>query len=77
MTLKPIDFYVSNILPPAVNTYFQTLTWAEKFQLSAALSIEATDQMNGELIGIPFSLTITPTNDFEGLVVASIEDVAS
>jgi hypothetical protein len=77
MTIKPIDFYVSNILPSEVRDYLQTLTWEQKYQLSSALSIVACDDMKGELMDQSFPIEITLLGDFEGLEVASIEDVAS
>jgi hypothetical protein len=77
MTIKPIDFYVSNILPSEVRDYLQTLTWEQKYQLSSALSIVASDEMKGELMDQSFPINITTLGDFKGFNKTSIEDVAS
>jgi hypothetical protein len=77
MTFKPIEFYISNALPPEVRDYFQTLTWEQKYQLSSALSIVAHDEMIGELMDQSFPINITTLDNFKGFNKTSIEDVAS
>jgi hypothetical protein len=58
---KPIGYYTSFELPVTVQDFIESLTWAEKNQLGAALVTVANDEYRDQLLDERLNIKLSET----------------